>query len=210
MFSQNMVIIWYLQKKTLPNGAALQSDVSNMAKWDILTHVPTQQQRSGIQPWAKAPLKMLWDLALHTTLEECHPIMCGKRHTDPNPSCESCSGPQTTAPGLLSSGINNDLAVWDNHPQTSETLFKSRSPAEKFQHTNREKKYEFGHTGEGKWKQFDFIHNNPSPRWHSSGPREILACDSFHEGKWQPGSECLTSPTIWNSLSISLSPYPEY
>lgn len=39
------------------------------------------------------------------TLEECHPIMCGKRHIDANPSCESCSGPQTTAPGLLGSGI---------------------------------------------------------------------------------------------------------
>ena len=32
IFSQNMVIIWYLQKRTLLNGEVLEGDVSNMAK----------------------------------------------------------------------------------------------------------------------------------------------------------------------------------
>ena len=45
-------------------------------------------------------------------------------------------------------------------------------------------------------KQPDFIHINPPQRWHSSGPREILACDFSHEGKWEHVSECLTSPTV--------------
>ena len=61
-----MVLIWYLQKRTLLNSAVLEGDVSNMAKWDILTHVPIQQQQSGIHPWTKVPLRILQDLALYT------------------------------------------------------------------------------------------------------------------------------------------------
>ena len=187
--------------------------LNEISSWDIL-NVVCPHQTTTI--WHPAMGKSAFEDAVGSsttyqkTLEECHPIMCGNRHTDPNPSCESCSGPQTTAPGLLGSGIT---MTWQSETITHRQVRLYLSPGllrRSFSIPTEKKKYEFGHPGEGKWKQFDFIHNNPSPRWHSSGPREILACDSFHEGKWEPGSECLTSPTIWNSFSISLSPYPEY
>ena len=114
IFSQNMVIIWYLQKRTLLNGAVVEGDVSNMAKWDILTHVPTQQQQSGIHPWTKVSLRILQDLALYTKRpwRSLNQSRVGKRHKDLNLSCEPCSGPQTTVLGLLGSGIT--ITCWQS------------------------------------------------------------------------------------------------
>lgn len=50
--------------------------------------------------------------------------------------------------GVVWESLEN--SVLDNHPWIREPLWKSRSPAEKFQHTTGAKEIEIGHNGEGK------------------------------------------------------------
>ena len=63
---------------------------------------------------------------------------------DPVMACELALAPLS----LVQEPLEN--TVLDNHPQTREPLWKSRFPAEKFQHTTEAKKDKVGCTGEGK------------------------------------------------------------
>ena len=123
--------------------------------------------------------------------------MSSDTHTDLSPSCEPWNALWIGSSPNRSWSWRPRRTDLDSHPQMREPLWKSGSPAEKFQHTVREKKFEMG--------------------WIKEGERISLTLPASHfpqgsKAQWQ---ENLLRPMIsppWESGSVWVStclPWPK-